>query len=98
MRFFSRIAFICNACFIIAVILRYWELSRQHKMVFDGLVKLQPLESTLVILGYGAILTNILFAMLMLLFFVFRVKPDVPVWIKWFNFLLLPLQVYYFFF
>ncbi len=98
MRFFSKIVFICNVCFIAAIILRWIENANKQKGNFDGALKLQPLESTLVVLGYGAILVNIIFNLICLIFFVSKVVQPVSKWLIWVNFLLLLIQVYYFFF
>jgi hypothetical protein len=98
LRFFSKIIFICNLCFIAAVILRWVENLNKQKGNFDGVIKLQPLESTIVVLGYGAIFFNLIFNLVVL--FLLILKKDIAVykWLIWFNFLILIIQVYYFFF
>jgi hypothetical protein len=98
MRFFSKIAFICNLCFVAAAILRWVENINKAKGSFDGAIKLQPLESTIVVLGYGAVLVNFIFSLLVLLMFMFRKEHQVPKWLIWVNLLFLFIQVYYFFF
>jgi len=98
MHFFSKIVFICNLCFIAAVILRWIENANKQQGNFDGGLILQPLQSTLVVLGYGAIIVNIVFNITCLLFFVSKTVQPVSKWLIWFNFLLLLIQVYYFFF
>jgi hypothetical protein len=113
MRFFSKITFICNCCFVAAVILRWVENANKKNADFSGAIKLQPLESTLVVLGYGAIFVNLLFLISQL--FVKRttakpasvvqqaamtvnVKKMVPRWLIWINLLFFIAQIYYFFF
>ena len=98
MKFFSRIVFICNCCFIIAVILRLYENAHKKNGNFNGAIQIQPLESTLVVLGYGAIFINLVFNLIVLVFFVAKAKQPVAKWLIWFNFLLLILQLYYFLF
>lgn len=98
MRFFSRIVFICNVCFIIAVVLRFVELSKRAKGNFDSAIPFQPLESTLVILGYGAILLNALFLILSVYWMLTKKIKGIPRWIVFINLLVFPLQVYYHFF
>ncbi|MBL0359040.1 MAG: hypothetical protein IPP72_20215 [Chitinophagaceae bacterium] len=89
----------CNLCFIAAVILRWVEILNQQKNErFDGLVLLKPLESTLVVLGYGAILINLVFNIICLLFFLLKRPQPVAKWLIWVNLLFLLIQVYYFFF
>ena len=69
MRFFAKVIFICNCCFILSVILRWVENANKQKGNFDGVIKLQPLESTIVILGYTAIIFNFIFNAIVLFFF-----------------------------
>ena len=97
LRFFSKIIFICNLCFIAAVILRWVENANKKKGDFDGVIKLQPLESTIVVLGYGAIIFNFIFNIIILALLILKKQPLVPRWLIWFNFLILIIQVYYFF-
>jgi len=98
LRFFSKIVFICNLCFIAAVILRWVENANKKKGDFDGVIKLQPLESTIVVLGYGAIIFNFIFNIIILALLLLKKQALVPKWLIWFNFLILIIQVYYFFF
>lgn len=98
MRFLSKLTFICNLCFIATVIILWYENAHKQKGNFTGLIKLQPLESTLAILGYGAIFVNLIFNIALLIGKISGVKQSIAKWIMWFNFLLLLLQIYYFFF
>jgi hypothetical protein len=98
LRFFSKIVFICNLCFIAAVILREVENANKKKGNFDGAIKLQPLESTVVILGYGAIIINVILNLVILAMVLLKKNQPLPKWLIWFNFLILLVQVYYFFF
>ena len=66
MRIFSKIVALCNICFIIAVILRAVELAKRAKGNHEGAIPFQPLESTVVILGYGAIFINIILVYIVL--------------------------------
>ena len=98
MRFFSRLVFICNCCFVAYVVLRFVELANKKNEQFNGAIKIQPLESTIVILGYGAIIVNLIFNLLLLMQLLLKKNSSVPKWLIWFNFLFLIIQVYYFFF
>ncbi len=97
MRFYSRFVFICNICFILAVLIWWMEQNRRKQGNFDGLIGFQPLEATLVILGYGAILFNFIFLMIAFYGFLTRKKQAVPGWVAIINLCIFPLQVYYFF-
>jgi hypothetical protein len=98
MKFFSRVVFICNCCFIIAVLLRWVENAQKKNGNFNGAISINPLESMLVILGYGAVYINLIFNLFLLALFISKRKPLVARWLLWGNFLFLILQIYYFFF
>ncbi len=98
MRLFSKFVFICNACFILAIVLRWVELSKQSRGNYNGAIPFQPLESTLVILGYGAIFVNFLFLCTMLYRKATKKNKLTPGWLVYFNLLIFPVQVYFFFF
>jgi hypothetical protein len=98
MRFFSRVTFICNICFIIAIILRWVEIGRRAKGNFNGAIQFQPLEATLVILGYGAVFINLFFFLFAIFWLLTKKLQLIPRWIVLFNILILPFQVYFFFF
>ena len=97
MRIFSRLVFLCNLCFIITVALRFMERKKTPNPVSDGLSAIQPLENSLIILGYGAIILNFIFALAFLIGLLLRKRTVVPLWLIIFNFLLLAAQVLYFF-
>lgn len=97
MRIYARFVFICNICFILAVLIWWIEQSRRKQGNFDGLIGFQPLEATLVILGYGAIFFNFIFLMIVLYRFLTRKKQSAPGWVTIANLCIFPLQVYYFF-
>lgn len=98
MRFFSRIVFICNICFIIAAILRLVEMSMRSNGNSNGAIKFQPLESTLVILGYGAIFLNVFFVFLSIYWASTKRLGLLPRWLVVINLIMFPIQVYYFFY
>ena len=98
MRFFSKVVFICNCCFIIAVILRWFENTQKKNGNFNGAIQINSLESMFVILGYGAIFVNLVFNISVLLLYLLKLKHAVPKWLMLVNFLLFFLQIYYFLF
>jgi len=97
MRFYSRIVFICNICFIIAAVMWKIERVRRSHGNSNGLIQFQPLEATLVILGYSAIFLNLVFVFLSLYWLLTKKIKLIPRWIILFNLLIFPLQVYYHF-
>jgi len=94
LRFFARLTVICNICFIITVILRAVEQARRAKGSFDGLIGFQPLQATIVILGYGAIILNLAFLIAAITWYFRGSLNRLPRWIVWFNLILFPCQLY----
>jgi hypothetical protein len=78
------------------VVLRVVENLHKKNIVFAGQIKLDPVESTFVILGYGAIVINVIFNSILLILFLSKRKSPIPVWIIGFNLLLLLIEVCYF--
>ena len=98
MRFFSKIVFICNLCFVAAVILRLVENAKRKSETFDGQVLLKPMQSTLVVLGYGAIFLSLLFLFACFYWLITKQIKQLPKWIVITNLVFLLVQTYYFFF
>jgi hypothetical protein len=85
--FFSRIALICNICFILAESMRYNE----------GL-RLNAVFSTIVILGYVSLFLNLLLAFAATVVFILK-KPMFRMFPRWLiitNFLFLIVQLFIF--
>ena len=85
--FFSRIALICNICFVLAELMRYNE----------GL-RLNTVFSTIVILGYVSLFLNLLLAIAAIALFIFK-KPLFQLFPRWLiivNFLFLIAQLFIF--
>ena len=96
MRFFSRVVFICNCCFILAVIMLIIENAHKKNGIFSGAIIINPLQSLLVILGYGAVFINLIFNLLLLGLFITKSKHAVTRWLLWTNLILLIIQICYF--
>lgn len=80
------------------MILRLYENAHKIDGNFNGAIKIRPLESMLVILGYGAIFINLIFNIFLLVLFVSKKMQPVTKWVIWTNFIFLIIQVYYFLF
>jgi hypothetical protein len=96
MRFFSKLTCICNFCFIISIPLRLIEIINNKKAGFNGAIPLQPLESTVVILGTGAVILNLFFCIASVYWFYKGRIKQLPLWIVLFNLVLFPVQIVYF--
>lgn len=80
------------------MVLRLIENAHKKNGNFNGAIQIHSLESTLVVLGYGAIYINFIFNVFLLVLYISKIKPMVTRWLLWANFLFLILQVYYFLF
>lgn len=99
MRFFSRLIFIFNLCFLAFVVLRYFE-NKKDVNVKGGkehIISLPFIEGSLVVLGWGAIFFNLAFCIAAIPMKLAGKLQSVPAWIFWVNFLFLIFQVLYFF-
>lgn len=97
MRFFSKIAVFCNACFLVAVVLWYIEMGKKADGIPNQVLPLPWLEGTFVILGYLAIVVNALFLLLYFIFFSFKLDIRIPRWILVINILIFCCQLYFHF-
>ncbi len=95
MRFFSKLVFICNICFLLSFVLRMVESSRRLTGNYDA-VLYQPLEGTVAVLGLLlAIIFNAIF-ILCCAYWVFAKKiKRIPLWIVLFNVLVFPFEAYF---
>ncbi len=98
MRIFSKFILLCNLCFVASVVLRFVENANKKSGNLNAVIKLEPLQNTLVILGYSAIVFNFIYHLVLLGSFTSKSGNKLPKWIIWSNFLFLIIQIYYFFF
>lgn len=94
MKMFARIAVLCNLAFAVSVIMRLLERKDSH---LDKLIPYVPIQNTIIIMGYGAIIVNFLFFGNLLLLLMVRKKMNLPLFYIVFNGVLLISQVIYFF-
>lgn len=98
MRFFSKIVFICNFCFIIVVVLHFLKMVKQADKVFDGSLTFQPLIGTIAILGYvAAIILNLIFLILCIYWIIKKKINIIPRWMVIVSLILFPVQFYFIF-
>ncbi len=96
MRFFSKITFICNLCFVAFTILHLLEKKRDAVGNKDAIIPLPAVEGTLAVLGLASVIINFIFAILCLLLFILKKQIPVAKWLVWVNLLFLILQFIYF--
>jgi hypothetical protein len=97
MRFLARLSVICNLAFLATIVLRYQELQAKPGAAVGEALQIQPVVATLVILGYSAILVNLLVLIFVGIRLIQR-KSVGAAWV-WISALLFLLgQLFYFFF
>jgi hypothetical protein len=96
MRFFSKIAALFNLSFLVTVVFRYLE-KQPHEGDSMEVMPLPWLKSTLVTLGYTAVIVNVLFLLVTFIFYAFKVDLKIPRWIIIFNIIIFFCQVYFHF-
>jgi hypothetical protein len=77
--------------------MRFVEFGSNSSVLSNDAVGFQPLKSTLIILGYGAVLFNFVFLLLLTLKKLFKGERNIPLWISISNFFFFVLQILYFF-
>ncbi|MEI7735443.1 MAG: hypothetical protein WCI49_08245 [Ferruginibacter sp.] len=97
MRFFSKVIFVCNICFILSIILGYVERHSVAKGGRDQVITLPFVEGALVVLGQLAIVFNLLYCLTLLILFLFRKTQQIKGWIVIANVVFFIVQVFYFF-
>jgi len=97
MRFFSKLVFICNLCFIVSVIMHFVEAGHNGKAVTDAAVPLQFVEGTIAVLGLVSLLVNIIFFIAFAGMATVKKAKQIPLWIVIFNFIALLGEVYWYF-
>ncbi len=97
MRFFSKITVIFNVCFLLYVVLWYIEQRNSYEGTGTQILPLPWLEGSFVILGYTAIIVNVLFLLLAFIFYSFKTAVKIPRWIIIFNIIIFCCQVYFHF-
>ena len=97
MRFFSKIAVLFNACFLIYIVLWYIEKHNNYEGNATQILPLPWLEGTFVILGYTAIIVNVLFLLLTFVFYSLKMNIKIPRWIIIFNIIIFCCQIYFHF-
>ncbi len=86
--FISRVALLCNLCFMVCIIIRY-----THDFINN-----QNVTSYIIILGLGASFVINLFVNILSVFTLLQKKETwVPVWLSMINLLFFIAQIFYFF-
>ena len=99
MKFFSKIVTFCNIAFIIAAIMRLIKIGEEATKGSSNSV--QPtniIVGTILILSVFAILFNLIFIILVLVFRMRKRTINIAPYLILFNVLFLPIQIWYYFY
>ena len=97
LRFFSKFVVICNIAFLISVILRFIERD-YPKGSNDRIIKFEPVENSIIILGYSAVIFNLIFLLIILGFIIASKYYNVKKQSVIFCLIIFIFQLIYFFF
>jgi hypothetical protein len=96
MRTFSKIVFICNCCFIIAVIMRLVELSLRKSGNADAIIPLHSVVASVLILGlFLSLILDIVFLFVVGIKKLMQKQLLIPKFILYFNLIMLPIEIWY---
>ena len=98
MKLFSKFVFICNLCFLATAFLRYIEIGSNHLSDNIDAIAFQPLKSSLIVLGYSALLFNLFFFLLFIFLKLIRKTPSINTWLIIVNAVMLFVELIYFLF
>ncbi|HZI69189.1 MAG TPA: hypothetical protein VFD44_05745 [Hanamia sp.] len=96
--FFSRFTFICNLCFVLFVIFSIIQSSATGNATPGTVTKLPFFKDLVIILGFLAIVINLVMCITYLVVFALKKKLVLPKWLTIVNIVFLPIQFFYFFF
>ena len=96
--FFSRFTLICNICFLLFVIFSKIEAGKPVAGTPGTVVVLPFFKDLVIILGFSAIVINIIMCISYLLIFLFKKMIVLPKWLSIVNVGFLIIEFYYFFF
>ncbi|MCP9753385.1 hypothetical protein [Ferruginibacter sp. HRS2-29] len=97
MRFLAKLTLIFNVCFLLWVLGYVIEIFHKVKGSSNGQLDTHPLLSSIVVLGVVSIFINVFFVILFLARFSSKKMNNIPRWIVYFNLIILPMQIYFYF-
>lgn len=95
--FFSRFTFICNICFLIFIIINRLEAKKPAVATTDTVLPLPFFKDLVIILGFSAIIINLLMCITYLVELLTKKVLPLPKWLAPVNFIFLLVQFYFFF-
>ncbi len=96
--FFSRFTFICNLCFVLFIIFSKLEANKPAAGTPGTVVVLPFFKDLVIILGFSAIIINLLMCIVYLVFLLLSKAILLPKWLSIANVVFLIVEFYFFFF
>jgi hypothetical protein len=95
--FFSKFTFICNIAFVVFVFFNLAGAHQQGSSANTALETIPFLKEVIIILGFSAIVINLLMCIVYLIIIFTKKNLPLPKWLTIVNFIFLPVQFYFFF-
>lgn len=95
--FFSRFTFICNLCFVVFVIFNRIETKKPEAAAPGAVIPFPFFKDLVIILGFSAIIINLLMCLAYLAVIVLKKTIPAPLWLTIANFIFLFVEFYFFF-
>lgn len=98
MKVFNKLVFICNVCCFAFPFFRLIQFGTQAGKSASEISPLPPVAGIVAVLAIGAVFINLIFVLVFLIRFFSKGLTIYPKWITYFNLIIFPLQIWYFFF
>jgi hypothetical protein len=98
LRFFSKIVTFCNIAFLLSAVLRVVNFTSTVKGNPNTVEQTNIFVSTILILAVFAIFLNIIFIICLIVFKLLKIELSIAKVLVLFNVLMLPLQIWYYFY
>ncbi len=96
-RFLSKFTFICNIAFLLFLFLSWIEQKKPVYASAEEVIAVPFIKDLIIILGFCAIIINILTNIFFVLILIRGKLRAAPLWLPVVNFIFLLLQIFYFF-
>lgn len=97
LRFLSKFAVICNACFVVFVLLNWLKLNQQESAITGTAENIPFFKEIVIILAFCAVVVNFLICLTYLILLISGKKEMIPAWPAYVNTIFLFIEIYYFF-
>ncbi|MEO9020737.1 MAG: hypothetical protein ABI237_12390 [Ginsengibacter sp.] len=96
--FFSKFTFLCNIAFLLFLFFNKIEAKKPPTVGTEALGAIPFFKDLIIILGFSAIVINLIMCFIYLVFIIAKKTLPMPQWLTIVNLIFLPVQFYFFFF